>query len=157
MDISDLKDSQKVLQCLNCGNKTLMNLVGEHKNYWDEDQGYYGYFLYQMFACPICGKVTFFQKYWDVAQTDYDDKGESVDYTVDEILYPINTFSSNKLPKRIKRAYEVALQARNIDSALCLIGLRRTLELVCKDKEASGRDLWNKIEDFRASSKTNDQ
>ena len=51
---------QKVLQCFYCGNSTLMNLVGEHKYNWDEGQGYYGYFNYQMFSCPVCGKVTFF-------------------------------------------------------------------------------------------------
>ena len=65
---------QKVLQCFYCGNSTLMNLVGEHTYNWDECQEYYGYFNYKMFSCPVCGKVTFVQQYWDCAQS-YDENG----------------------------------------------------------------------------------
>lgn len=143
-----MKDGQKVLQCLYCGNSTLMDLVGQHKYDWDEGDGYYGYFLYQMFACPVCGRVTFHQRYWDVAQSHYCGNGKEETNIDEEILYPINKFQTTLLPKDVKEAYEAALKTRNIDSAVCLIALRRTLEIICKEKNAAGRDLWHKIEDL---------
>lgn len=141
-------NNQKVLQCYYCGNSTLMNLVGEHKCFWDENDGYHGYFNYQMYACPVCKKVTFYQQYWDSAQSYYYNDGNYEDIVDEDILYPINTFQGNYLPHKVKEAYEAALKTKNIDSAVCLIALRRTLEIICKEKEAQGRDLWNKIEDL---------
>lgn len=135
---------QKIIQCLYCGNKTLMDMVGQYRNSWDEDTGYYGYFLYKMFACPVCGKVTFYQTYWDCAQTNYDGS-DAVD---EEILYPINSIDSNAMPPKIKDAFESALKIRNIDSAVCLMALRRTLELICIDKGAVKWGLKDKIEEL---------
>lgn len=142
-----MADNQKVLQCYFCGNSTLMNMVGEHRHYWDEGGGYYGHFNYRMYSCPVCGKVTLFQQYWDVAQRGYCN-GEEEDYTQDEILYPTNTFQGEYLPEAVQAAYEAALKTKNIDFAVCLIALRRTLEIICKEKGAEGRDLWKKIEDL---------
>lgn len=122
---------QKVLQCFYCGNSTLMDLVGEHKYNWDEGEGYYGYFIYQMFSCPICGKVTFFQQYWDCNMFLDDERT----FIYEEILYPINKFSEKNIPAKVKDAYEAALKTRNIDSAICLISLRRTLEIICNEKK----------------------
>jgi hypothetical protein len=143
-----MENNQKVLQCYLCGNETLMNLVGEHKYSWDETDGYYGYFNYQMFACPICGKVSLVEQYWDSAQRTYNHKGEIQDYEEETILYPVNTIKTKDLPSEVKSAFESALKTKNIDTAVCLIALRRTLEIVCKEKGATGRNLWEKIEDL---------
>lgn len=143
-----MEKRQKVLQCYYCGNSTLMDLVGEHKYKWDEDDGYYGYFNYQMYACPVCGKVTFFQQYWDSAQSYYYSDGKVEDIIDEEILYPINTFQGDYLPQKVKEAYEAALKTRNLDSAVCAMSLRRTLEIICKEKGAEGHTLWHKIEDL---------
>ncbi len=141
-----MEKNQKVLQCYYCGNSTLMNLVGEHKYQWDEGYGYYGYFNYQMYACPICGRVTFFQQYWDIAQS-YNLNDDTAEEIIDEeILYPINTFQVDYLPPKVKEAYEAALKTKNIDSAVCVMALRRTLEIICKEKGAEGHNLWHNIE-----------
>jgi hypothetical protein len=143
-DVFESMKEQKVLQCLYCGNKTLMDMVGQHKYSWDEGQGYYGYFLYKMFRCPICDRVTFHQTYWDCAQTDYDGS----DLVDEEILYPVNSIDSNAMPQKIKDAFESALKIRNIDNSVCLMALRRTLELICIDKEATKWGLKDKIEEL---------
>jgi hypothetical protein len=122
-------NNQKVLKCYYCGNSTLMDLVGEHKYNWDENDGYYGYFNYQMYACPVCRKVTFFKQYWDSAQSYYNG-GEYENFIDEEILYPINTFQGDYLPHKVKETYEAALKTKNIDSAVCLMALRRTLEII---------------------------
>lgn len=143
-----MEKKQKVFQCYSCGNETLMNLVGEYKYSWDENDGYYGYYNYQMFACPVCGKVSLVEQYWDVAQRTYNSKGEIEDYDEETILYPVNTVKTNNLPPQVKSAFESALKTKNIDTAVCLIALRRTLEIVCKEKNAVGHNLWKKIEDL---------
>lgn len=138
--------SQKLLQCYHCGNKTLMYNVGEHRVDWDEGQGYYGYFDYQMYECPVCHKITLVESYWDVAQIGFDEKSKSaVDYVTDTIIYPLNSFISKALPVEIQTAYDSALKVMRIDKNVCLIALRRTLELVCKDKNATGDSLRKKI------------
>lgn len=139
---------QKIIQCLYCGNKTLMNQVGEHIHRWNEDYSYYGYYIYSMYKCPVCNKVSFYQEYSDCAMQGIDEKGEIVELVDEEILYPINSFYSKYLPKHIKDAYESALKTKNIDIAICLIALRRTLEMICNDKGATGNNLAKKIEDL---------
>ena len=143
-NLFDNKKDQQVVQCLYCGNKTLMDKVGEHKYSWDEDNNYWGYFLYQMYACPVCGRVTFYQKYWDSAQTDY----QGNDYVDEDILYPINTLNTNALPPFIKGAFEAALKAKNISNDVCVLALRQTLELILIDKGATKWGLQDKIEEL---------
>jgi len=143
-----MENNQKVLQCYFCGNETLMNIVGEHKYNWDEGKGYYGYFNYQMYSCPVCGRVTLNEQYWDISFRGANENDKEVNFIEEEIVYPINTFKSDDLPTKIKRAYDSALKTKNIDSAICLIALRRTLEIICSEKGAQGRDLWHKIEDL---------
>ena len=139
---------QKIIQCLYCGNKTVMNQVGEHIHNWDDGEGYYGYFNHSMYKCPICNNITFYQEYSDSAMRVLNNSGEIEQEIDEEILYPINKFSPKYLPNNIKDAYEAALKTKNIDVAVCLIALRRTLEIVCNDKDATGRSLAEKIEDL---------
>lgn len=50
------------------------------------------------------------------------------------------------LPDKIQRIYEESLQALNdTQPVLCGIGIRAIIETVCKDKSATGGDLYNKI------------
>lgn len=143
-DLLNGQKKQKVIQCLYCGNKTLMDQVGQHKYSWDEDTGYFGYFIYEMYACPVCERVTFFQTYWDCAQSNYDGS----DIVDEEILYPVNALKTNALPPVIKNAFEAALKVKNIDDDVCLLALRRTLELILVDKGAMKWGLKDKIEEL---------
>jgi hypothetical protein len=50
------------------------------------------------------------------------------------------------LPDKIQRIYEESLQALNdTQPVLCGIGTRAIIETVCKDRNAIGGDLYNKI------------
>jgi hypothetical protein len=50
------------------------------------------------------------------------------------------------LQDKIQRIYEESLQALNdTQPVLCGIGIRAIIETVCKDKNATGGDLYNKI------------
>lgn len=64
------------------------------------------------------------------------------------ILYPDATVKEAGVPKNVRNSFEAALRIKHIEGTLCAIGIRRTLEMICKDKEASGRTLFNKLEDL---------
>lgn len=130
---------QKVLLCNYCGNTTLMDEVGRHKDEKEDGQGFYEFDLYQMFNCPICNNVTFHHSYWNVSYNEYSD---------DEVLYPNQIVLPHQVPTEIKKAYEAAIKVRYIDNALCLMGLRKTIELICINNDAKGYNLNNKIKDL---------
>lgn len=78
------------------------------------------------------------------------------DYTLDateKILYPQNvSLDDSGIPNVVKKSFEAALRIKNIEGTLCAIGIRRTLEMMCKDKGATGRDLYSKIKNLSEKS-----
>ena len=70
-----------------------------------------------------------------------------------EYCYPnISVKHDAAIPEHIKTAYEAVLKVKNIDEPMCLIGLRRVLEAICKDKGAEGKDLSYTVNSqYRAS------
>jgi len=57
---------------------------------------------------------------------------------------------SKSIPQKIKEAYSAALKTKGIDKSICLMALRRTLELLLKDKGATKWGLKDKIEEIAA-------
>jgi hypothetical protein len=136
---------QKLLQCLFCGNKTLMNNIAEHQQNWfEEDNGFSETIVTNMYSCPVCKKITFLETYSNNAMRDWDGN----ECEEEKIIYPINSFEGNYLPTNIKSAFESALKTKNINYTICLIAIRKTLEIICKTHGAAGKDLEKKIEDL---------
>ena len=151
MRSKDLPKEPVLIKCFHCGNKTPMKSVGQYS--WgskdldlrerDIDFNY----LYELFACPVCHHVTLRQLYTDefmyhpMAYDYYEEREET-------ILYPISSIECVAVPPNIKNAYEAALKVKSIDKNLCLIGLRRTLEMILKDKGAEKWGLKDKIEEI---------
>ena len=143
----------RVIQCYFCGNKTFMDEVGTHQHedvVWDFDTkgreypAYSSKTTWKMFFCPVCNNVTLLKFYSDTIIKGPD--GEPFD--IQTILYPeINHFAEN-IPKSIRDAFEAVLKVKNIDKAICLIAIRRTLEAVCKEQGAEGSNLLLKIKNL---------
>ncbi len=127
---------QKIYQCYHCGNKTLMNLVGVHREDWGNEE-FRGYIISQIYICPICQNATYVERYWEEGMigANYEDDED------EKICYLVISLETNFVPDKIKTAYEAALKVRNTDSALCLIGLRRILEMICNEQGASKGSL----------------
>lgn len=144
------KANQRVVQCYHCGNKTLMNAVGLFEwgsKFIDPEESDLSFFdKFELFSCPVCHKPTLIETYGDEtmlnAQNDWYD-----DVTV---LYPMSSFDNKAVPKKIAEAFEAALKVKNIDNGVCLMALRRTLELVLCDKGATKWGLKEKIEEIAA-------
>lgn len=119
-----------------------MRCVAKHEHYFSEDEsGYWDCTRWKTYFCPVCSKVTLEQE-TEVCY-EVDEKGNTVpSYTV---LYPSVTTDS-KTPVNVRKAFEAALKVKNIDGAICLLSLRRTLEMICKDKGAKKGTLFVKLQ-----------
>jgi len=141
---------EEVIKCFHCGNETLMQQKGEY-SWGSRDIEYEDFdFLneYELFACPVCHKVTLRESYGDETMMEPHPNGEMRWYSNKSILYPINSIDSNSIPSKVKEAYEAALKTKGIDKYVCLMALRRTLELILKDKGATKWGLKDKIEEI---------
>jgi hypothetical protein len=130
------QDKKQVVRvCYHCGREGLQNVLFTHKEvFYDSDdieqQWMSEHFFWDLLSCPVCKKVSLVQQYYFSEETD--EKGQPI---VDEkTVYPATTLSKRNVPKSIIAAFETARRA--VDSVLQLIAFRRTLELICKDKDA---------------------
>lgn len=141
---------EEIIKCFHCGNETLMRQTGEYK--WGsrdvkEDDLNFNY-TYDMFVCPICHKVTLRETYGDETMMEPNHRGEMEWYNTKTIVFPINSVESTSIPLKVKEAFEAALKTKNIDKYVGLMALRRTLELILKDKGATKWGLKDKIEEI---------
>lgn len=126
-------------RCGHCGNTAPMKIVAEYDDCrlnedresgscWQEGN------IYQLLKCPACDGLIFRRYYF---HDMYGDDG----YLDEETLYPNERSGPVGLPDQIERAYAAAKKVRSVDANAFGVLLRRVLELVCLDREASGRTL----------------
>jgi hypothetical protein len=148
---------EKVMVCYHCGNKTSMKIVAEHnltehEDIWDYSVDLFkpAYFIsfykqWNIFLCPVCNEITVEKRTHFSEETE--PNGKPIYNT--EIIYPQNSSESNFIPSSVSKAFEAALKVRNLDGAICIMALRRTLEKMCKLKEAEGKTLSLKLKDLQ--------
>lgn len=98
---------EEVIKCFHCGNETLMSQKGEY-SWGSRDIEYNDFdflYEYELFACPVCHKVTLCEIYGDETMARPNKKS---------ILYPINSIDSCSIPPKVKEAYEAALKIKDI-------------------------------------------
>lgn len=144
--------TDEIIKCFHCGNETPMEKVGEYS--WGSRDIEYSEFdflnEYELFACPVCHKVTLREVYSDETMIDFRSFDQTSYNNVKNILYPLSNVESNSIPAKVKEAYEAALKTKSIDKYVCLMALRRTLELLLKDKGATKWGLKGQIEEIAA-------
>ncbi|MCU0081388.1 DUF4145 domain-containing protein [Extibacter muris] len=143
-------EKEEVIKCFHCGNETPMSQIGKYS--WgsrDIEFADFDYlYEYELFACPVCHKVTLRESYGDETMIVPHLDGAMRYHCDKTILFPTNSIDSNSIPSKVKEAYEAALKVKNIDKYVGLLALRRTLELVLKDKGATKWGLKDKIEEI---------
>jgi hypothetical protein len=100
------------------------------------EEGYY----YKLLLCLACKEVTLW-KYF------YSDLMDEENITI-ETLYPPAQTRLSGLPPQIQQAYEIALKVRAIDANAYAVLIGRILEMICADRQAEGKDLYNKLSDL---------
>lgn len=96
---------------------------------------------WEIIVCPACDRVLFGEGFWHSILSD----GSGPDY---EVLHPIGPEQIRGLPIKISKAYEAAQKAKAIDSNAFAVLLGRVLDLVCMDKNAVGKDLFERLKDI---------
>ena len=134
--------------CSHCGNAGILNLI----TYIDTpyQRGNFGNpfldaSIYQkrwfLFQCPVCKNPTIISEYITA-------DGQIINFSETAYEFPTTNVHFDGVPENIKTAFDSAIKTKGIDRAICILSLRRTLEMICKEKGANGRDLKEKIEDL---------
>lgn len=135
------------LTCYHCGNtgilKTIASFDVPEEIVEKDEWGRVTFFQvvatsrWYLFQCPVCLEPVLINHYLIP-----DMEGVVTN------VYPCVNIDKENTPPKIFQAYEAAVKTRGIDNAICLLSLRRALEMVCKDKNAQGDNLEKKIDDL---------
>ncbi len=129
--------------CGHCGNQAPMRKVAEFNDTstryqedfsWDEGD------CYELLRCPACGKLELRSYYYHEAFDDHNPTYKT--------LYPVFTKGPLGLPEEIQKEYEAALRIRNMSANSYGVLMGRVLEIVCEDRGAQGKDLYEKLTDL---------
>lgn len=148
--ISD--DVYQVLTCYHCGNKTQMKRLSNYSskgidNFWSS--GYQVsidfYIDWDLYLCPVCNNATLVKT---VRNSENIDPVEMKMIPEETIIFPSVSIEGEGIPHKVRQSFDAALRIKNVEGTLCAIGIRRTLEMMCKDKQASGKDLFHKLKNL---------
>lgn len=145
----------KLFKCSNCNNETLMEIHARNKIENGDLFGDSYYYDEQIvLKCPSCRNYNIINAYWDSSygKVTENKKYEDIycgDNVYETILYPVVSKLSNGangiVPNDILKTFRKSLELKSVDSDSCLVKLRKTLELICNDKNVIGHNLNDKL------------
>lgn len=148
--------SEMQIPCIKCSGRTIHEVVASVDRSGDEpDRHLYWYHKCQIIMCKGCKTLS----YREISYTneDYVQVGEDKwELQASEKLFPSRIEDRKDLgenvfylPSDLRRIYKETAEALINDlPILAAIGLRAIVETVCKEKNASGNDLNQKINDL---------
>ncbi len=140
------KENFIIEECRHCGNKTKLDIVAKYNERYSDD--FCCSIDWLILKCCACNEILF-AKIYAGEDTQYVSEDGSIEWEENfDTLYPVITYQNTNVPKKVNNAFLSAIKAQHIDDVICLIALRRTLEIICKDKNAKGRTLKDKILDL---------
>lgn len=144
------KKQGKVILCLHCGNKTYMDEVSKYNKYWcDNYNDFWSDDTWKLYFCPVCSNITLEHSHVFSEDFDIDEYGNMGPAITITTLYPHpSSVSETCIPTNIRNSFEAAQKVRHIDGAICALSLRRTLEMVCKDKGETEGSLFKKLQNL---------
>jgi Domain of unknown function (DUF4145) len=92
--------------------------------------------VYEILQCPACNGVTFQRVHF---HDHFPEERQPV------VLYPTEAKKVDGLPPEIERAYAAALAVKGIEAHAFAVLVRRLLEMICLDKGAQGRTLFEQL------------
>jgi len=139
MDESLKKERKQIIgQCFHCGNKGLMDILYQFTQEISPED--IEFFNWEVLLCNVCNKITLIEKYYCFL--------EDVRPSTATVVYPENKYDCMGIPHKVRSAFESAIKIKNIDTTLCVLALRRTLEMICLNQKAQGQTLDLKIKDL---------
>lgn len=133
--------------CGHCNSKGPMQIVARYSNTkyhepednreppWEVGN------IFEMLKCSACNRIELRTYHWN----DWMEPWEKRKF---ETLYPAASKVPLGLPILLKPEYEAALKVKHISANAYGVLLGRILELVCEDRQAKGKDLYQKLDDL---------
>lgn len=146
-------------KCEHCGHFASMLILSKA---WDrlpynpEEYEWDGDYLYTLLKCHACKNVMLFQEYV-YRYVDPEPPPFCPDLYDPDILYPTSMRRPKGLPDKVLKAYRSAQRVRYVDPNSYAVQLRRMLEFICKDQNASGNSLAAKLQHLSARNLIPDQ
>lgn len=156
---ADISQKQSVI-CKSCSRETLHVVVASYDESGSENCGN-GFSIdwhreNQIIQCLGCETVSFRSISTNSEDVEYDHEGSHAIETVK--YYPsrsegLKSLQSYLLPITVQKIYEeTVLAIENEQFVLAGIGIRAIVETVCKDLDAEGKDLYQKIDSLKGKS-----
>lgn len=144
------------IPCSTCIGKTYHEIlvsVDKEGNEWDEDGDFHWESHYQIVQCMGCKTISFRETNSNSNDCEQLSHCQEV-MLVHEKIYPPRIQgrkglgdSLYHLPEKVRAIYSETLQALNSNSPILTgIGLRALVETVCKEKQADGKNLADKLD-----------
>lgn len=102
---------------------------------------------YRIFSCPVCESITLVESYWN---DEMEEQMAEEFCEKDKILYPNIIDEYSDVTIKINNAFKSAVRSRYLDFTLCMIALRRTLEMICIDKGVTKGMLGKKLKEMES-------
>ena len=129
------------LKCNHCHNTVTMQIVSGYSQVEDHEANdgrvvWAAGNVYEILRCPACNRVTFQRGYF---HDQFPEEWNPV------VLYPTEAQKVNGLPSAIERTYAAALAVKGIEAHAFAVLVGRLLEMICQDKGAQGRSLFEQL------------
>lgn len=146
--------NQEIFLCCHCGNRTPHSRVFEHTGsvlYEVIERRYYEPFNFHCYVCGTCSGLSLLGCFAH-EKPEQDDDAPPLPR-----LYPIgpdidpppHTVSGkNPIPLSVRHAFRQAWPLRHTAPAAFANQIRRTLEFICEDQQAQGKNLYQQLEDL---------
>jgi hypothetical protein len=142
--------------CIECKRATKHKVLASVETNGTEDCGGGNSIDYgggrQIIQCQGCETMSFRIETWNSEDYDYNDETGKIEICPSVTLFPSRSEGravirdSYLLPTNVQRIYGETIKAHNNDQpVLSGIGIRALVESICKDKQAPGRNLADKI------------
>ena len=146
------KNQQIVIQCYHCGNTTPHCVSYRHttKMLFEQidDQKYYEDYEFVSCICSTCGGLNLFGDFTEYPQNE--DFSKKRLYPMGSSILPPRhkLHGENPIPVKILKMYDEIWPLRLSAPNAFVTQVRRALELICQDKGASGKNLYQMLEDL---------
>lgn len=142
------KEDGVKITCYHCGNTGTLDpksTVAWRIEYGSLGEVLLGYLVehidWSLYECPVCNNPTSIRDY----VFDAGSYGDYVDHGLTTV-FPFALINKTGVPTEIANAFDAAVKTKGIDPAICLLSLRRVLDMIAKNKDAKGDTLEKKIE-----------
>jgi hypothetical protein len=110
----------------------------QEPEYYEREEYYW-----RLYLCPACKKPSLVQDY----RSTLEQCGDRWPFET-KILYPQEADIVEYVPRSVAQELTSAINVKARDSNLFAVAVGRTLERVCRDKQASGKNLYEQLHDL---------